>query len=214
MPLKLYGSLTSTCTRRVAVILHEKRVPFEFIVVQMAKGEHKDPAYLENQPFGQVPYIDDNGFILYESRAIAWYIAAKYPDRGTRLIPNDLQGQARLMQAWSVETSHFVHAEQAAFEAIFKRNRGLDTDPVILKRHQEALERTLDVYDKILGKQKYLAGDELTLVDLFHLPYAYILPRTGIDPIPTKPNVKRWYEDVSNRPTWQLVKDQVHPFTE
>jgi glutathione S-transferase len=57
MVLKLYASPISTCSRRVAMILHEKKVPFEFYPVNLAKGEQKDPAYVEHQPFGLVPYI-------------------------------------------------------------------------------------------------------------------------------------------------------------
>ena len=57
MVLKLYGSPFSTCTKRVAVVLHEKQVPFELIPVDYAKGEHKTPEFLEKQPFGQMPYI-------------------------------------------------------------------------------------------------------------------------------------------------------------
>jgi glutathione S-transferase len=57
MVLKLYGMSISTCTRRVATVLHEKKVPFELIEVDLTTGAHKQPAYLEKQPFGQVPYI-------------------------------------------------------------------------------------------------------------------------------------------------------------
>ena len=54
-PVKLYGSPTSTCTRRVAVVLKEKGVPYELIPVDLSKGEHKKPDYIANfQPFGQV----------------------------------------------------------------------------------------------------------------------------------------------------------------
>ena len=57
MVLKLYGFHLSTCTRRVAVVLHEKGVPFEFIQVDLTKGEHKAPEFVKHQPFGVVPYI-------------------------------------------------------------------------------------------------------------------------------------------------------------
>ena len=73
MVLKLYGNPISTCTKRVAVVLHEKRVPFEFVVVDLMKNEQKAPAFVARQPFGKVPYIDDGGFVLFESRAIARY---------------------------------------------------------------------------------------------------------------------------------------------
>jgi glutathione S-transferase len=55
--LKLYGASNATCTRRVATVLYELKVPFELIEIKFAEGEHKSPAYLEKQPFGQIPYI-------------------------------------------------------------------------------------------------------------------------------------------------------------
>ena len=57
MVLKLYGYYRDTCTPRVAMILREKNVPFEFINVDMTKGEHKSPEYMKHQPFGSTPYI-------------------------------------------------------------------------------------------------------------------------------------------------------------
>jgi len=57
MVVKLYGLHPSSNVLRAALILHEKNVPFEFVQVDMRKGEHKSPAYLEKHPFGQVPYI-------------------------------------------------------------------------------------------------------------------------------------------------------------
>jgi glutathione S-transferase len=53
--LKLYGTSQATCTRRIATVLHELKVPFELIEVTLM--ELKTPAYLEKQPFGQIPYI-------------------------------------------------------------------------------------------------------------------------------------------------------------
>lgn len=137
MVLQLYSFANSTCGLRVAAVLNEKEVPFELHVVGMA--ELKTPEYLEKQPFGQVPYIvscalipsmlsfnwsqDDDGFILYESRAIARYIEARYPDKGTKLIPSaeDAKASALFEQAASVEISNFnPHASGAVHERWFK----------------------------------------------------------------------------------------------
>lgn len=57
MVLKLYGSPLSGPARRVALVLKEKEVPYEFVHVDLQKGEHKTPEYLKKQPFGQVPCI-------------------------------------------------------------------------------------------------------------------------------------------------------------
>jgi len=56
MVLKLYTSKGSSYGRRVAVILHEKKIPYELI--QPEAGEIKSPQWMKNQPFGQMPYID------------------------------------------------------------------------------------------------------------------------------------------------------------
>jgi glutathione S-transferase len=37
--------------------LHEKKVPFELVPVDLSKGEHKTPEYLAKHPYGQIPYI-------------------------------------------------------------------------------------------------------------------------------------------------------------
>ena len=123
MVLKLHGSPISTCTKRVATVLREKNVPFELVAIDFAKGEHKSPGFTAHQPFGQVPYIvDDDGFELYESRAIARYIAEKYANQGTNLIPmKDLQSRALFEQAASIETADFDQfAGKAVFEMVFK----------------------------------------------------------------------------------------------
>jgi hypothetical protein len=57
MAFKLHGWSISTCTRRVALIAKERNVPYEIINVNLQAGEHKQPAYLAHQPFGQIPYI-------------------------------------------------------------------------------------------------------------------------------------------------------------
>ncbi|EKM53959.1 uncharacterized protein PHACADRAFT_257476 [Phanerochaete carnosa HHB-10118-sp] len=215
MVLKLYGNPMSTCTKRVAMVLKEKNVPFEFVVIDFAKSEHKSPAYLEKQPFGQVPYIDDDGFILFESRAIARYIAIKYHDQGATLLPayGDLQGLGRFEQGASIEAGTFdVYAGAIAFEKLFKPMRGLQTDDTKLEYFTTTLDAKLDGYEAVLSKQKYIGGDIFTLADLFHLPYGALLPKAGynyLQDTAKRPHLARWWKEISSRPTWEAVKDNV-----
>ncbi|KAF5341648.1 hypothetical protein D9611_002087 [Ephemerocybe angulata] len=241
MVLKLYGWPKSTCTQRVGMALIEKGVPFEFVMVDLFKGESKTPEYLQKQPFGQVPYIDDDGFTLYESRAIARYIAEKYAAKGTpNLLPiADVRARARFEQAASVEVADFdAFAGRAVFEMVFKPMMGGKSDEAVFQDLITSLSAKLDVYDKILAKQKYMAGNvsllplplpshpsssystrnkrkltkrpqEITLADLFHLPYGVLLSTAGSDIMQAKPNVKRWFDDLQSRPSWQAVKDGV-----
>ncbi|KAM6501820.1 glutathione S-transferase-like protein [Amanita muscaria] len=208
MVLKLYGLAFSGNIQRVTVVLHEKQVPYELVTVDLYKGAHKTPEYLEKHPFGQIPYLDDDGFILFESRAIARYIAIKYADQGTKLIPSDLKGRALFEQAASIEKANFdSYARTIVFEKWAKKLRGLETDEEAVKAAITSLEDKLDVYDKILSKQKYLGGDEITLADLFHLPGLDKFGEIGVGYlIDNRPNVKRWFEDLSSRSSWQSVK--------
>ena len=122
------------------MVLHEKKIPFEFQDVALAKGEHKSPEFKAKQPFGQVPYIvsaktpsivklswpymekDDNGLILYESRAISRYLDAKEPHSGTALIPQGLIKQAAFEQAASIEQSNFdAFAAPLVYERVIKK---------------------------------------------------------------------------------------------
>jgi len=123
---------------------------------------------------------DDDGFILYESRAIAIYIATKYANQGTPLVPEptDLVGQALLNQAISAELSNFnIWALLALTENVFKpyvydkpssiillirtqsKYYGQPGNPEAFKAYISELETKLDGYEKILAKSKYVAGD-------------------------------------------------------
>ncbi|OSX62329.1 hypothetical protein POSPLADRAFT_1040015 [Postia placenta MAD-698-R-SB12] len=213
MVLKLHGFPLSTCTRRVALVLKEKNVPYKLVPVDLTKNENKSPSYLANQPFGQVPYIvDDDGFQLFESRAIGRYIALKYPDQGNKLMPDpaDLKKTALFEQAASIELSNFDPlASTLAFERLVKPRRGLgETNEALVAQITQQLGAKLDVYEVILSKTKYLAGEEVSLADLFHIPYGSMLGMMRIDlGSETRPNVARWWKDITSRPSWVSVKD-------
>ncbi|OCB86175.1 glutathione S-transferase [Sanghuangporus baumii] len=212
MTVKLYGSPSSTCTRRVATVLKEKNVPYELIPIDLGKGEHKKPEFTSLQPFGQVPVLKDGDFTIYESRAIGRYIALKYGNQGTPGLipsPSDFEAWGRFEEAASIEQNNFdPFASGISGEKIFKLMRGGTTDEKRVKELTDTLYAKLEAYEVILSKRKYLAGDTITLADLFHLPYGtMITERLGIDALNSKPNVARWWKDITSRPSWQAVKD-------
>lgn len=70
------------------------------------------------------------------------------------------------------------------------------------------LEAVLDVYEVLLSKSAYLAGDELTLADLFHLPLGASLAPSGVKLLEEegkRPNVARWWKKVTGRESWKAV---------
>ncbi|KAJ7453770.1 glutathione S-transferase [Mycena latifolia] len=213
MVLKLYGHPFSTCTRRVATVLAELQLPFELVEVDLATGAHKSPAHLEKQPFGQIPYLDDDGFIVYETRAIGRYLAAKHPAKG--LIPTGLQANAIFEQAASAELTNFdPAASKLGWETVLKQMFiGAGPDKAVVDEQLAILDKKLDAYNVILGKNKYLAGNTLTLADLYHIPYALLLAAGGSDIMTQKPNVARWYNELAARPSVTLFQAGVKTTT-
>ncbi|KAJ7125836.1 glutathione S-transferase [Mycena crocata] len=209
MVLKLYSApYARGPAGLVMLVLAEKKIPYEHIAIDMANKEHKTPEHLAKHPFGLVPVIDDDGFILYESRAICRYLVEKYADQGPALVPTGLREKALFEQAASVELANFNPSIfKLLAEAFGKPRRGLPVDEVVIAEHMAELSAKLDVYENILGKQKYLAGEELTLADLFHLCYAPMVVDAGYDAFTTRgPNVAHWWNALVSRPEWVKLK--------
>lgn len=89
MTVKLYAFKASTCSQRVITVLNEKNIDYELITIQLMKGEQKTPEFIAKQPFGKIPVLEDDGFLVFESRAICKYLAKKYAGQGTKLIPDE-----------------------------------------------------------------------------------------------------------------------------
>ena len=73
MVLRLYGS--AMATSRVLVTILEMEFPYELILIDIASGDQKSEDYRKLQPFGKVPALEDDGFVIFESRAICKYLA-------------------------------------------------------------------------------------------------------------------------------------------
>jgi glutathione S-transferase len=137
---------------------------------------------------------DDDGFILFESRAIGRYIASKSSNKS--LYPtSDPKALARFEQGASIEVSNFdPYASGVAYQRVFHPMRGLKSDESKVTEATTTLAAKLEGYERILSKQKYIAGDELTIADLFHLSYGTMLEPQGITLLSDEskyPNVAR-----------------------
>ncbi|KAJ7318818.1 glutathione S-transferase [Mycena albidolilacea] len=211
MVLKLYGlAMASGTTYAVAVTLHEKKIPFEIVPIDLLNlyNGYRTPELLAIQPFHQIPAIDDDGFVLYESRAICRYLAEKYPDQGTSLLPTERKAKALFEQAASIEYSNFhPHAFVIYVEGRQKAIKDLEKDQAKFDDAVSKLSAVLQVYETILGKQKYLAGDEFTLADLFHISFGTLLEPSGCDLMTsTGPNVARWWKEILGRPSLSTLE--------
>lgn len=202
--MKLYGNPLSSATIAVLATLAEKGHSAELVVVDLRKGEHKQPAHLARHPFGVIPVLDDNGFLLYESRAIMRYLDGRLP--GPRLVPDDLRQRA-LMEQWiSVEQSYFSPAVGRIFYPLFM---GQPPDPQALEKARAEVAQSLRVAEAALRERPYLTGDGLTLAELCWLPFLEMLGLVGQDDlIRQHPRVTDWWQRLRSRASWQKVLAQ------
>ncbi|CEN61846.1 hypothetical protein ASPCAL08494 [Aspergillus calidoustus] len=209
MSLKLNGHLQSLCTQRVLLTLAEKGVKdFELVSVDFMTGEHKLPAYTEKHPFGLIPLLEDGDFKLFESRAIARYIATKFHGQGTPLTPapGDVQSWALFEQWASVEQNFTAYADQILTQKLWNGFRGLPTIEAALEDSTTRLEAKLDILDTIVGTQRYMGGKEFSLIDIYYIPIVNMLYTAGMGFLFDKrPNLKAWWGSVSSRPTWTKI---------
>jgi glutathione S-transferase len=198
--ITVYAHPFSTCARKVLTTLLENEIPFQFQMVDLMKGEHKQPEHMARQPFGQVPAIDDDGFMLYESRAICKYLDQKVDGK---LTPKDAKARAMMEQWLSVETSNFTpHTMPFIMEHFFQRPQ----EAAKLEAAEAKLKDALGVMDAHLAKNTYFAGDQFSIADISFMPYVGYAIQTKVkDAFAGYPNVMAWWNRVSERPTWAKV---------
>jgi glutathione S-transferase len=208
--MKLYGALLSPFVRKVAVVATEKGVSYE-----PARGGpgNPDPDFLAASPLGKIPAIDDNGFTLSDSSAIAVYLDGQYP--GPRLLPDDPQLRGKVM--FFDEFADTVLGG-AGLKILFNRLVGpkllkVGGDEAIALQGEAELPRWLDWLESTVPDQGWLVGDAFTLADIsvasIFRTLAYV--GHGVDPA-ARPKTAAWYARVAQRPAWAAVAAQEDVF--
>lgn len=86
--IEIHGISISTYTRNALLTAAALHLPVELVNTSIFTGDNKTPEFLATQPFGQIPVlVDSDGTTLYESRAIARYLATKYGKNNPDLFP-------------------------------------------------------------------------------------------------------------------------------
>ncbi|GBB83254.1 hypothetical protein RclHR1_01000010 [Rhizophagus clarus] len=186
-----------------------KELGLSYEVVQSSSEEIKTPEYLATKhPFGKIPSLNDDGFQLYETRAIVRYLVNKYQGTKTStvLIPSDVQKAALVEQFISVETSYYTGPLFKIVKPLaLKKHKGIEPDLKSVNESREELEKTLDVYEKLLEGKDYLTG-EFSLADLLHVPLTFFAFSAGEGDLWNKrPNVSRWWKNISERESWKNI---------
>jgi glutathione S-transferase len=204
--MKIYGHPMSGGTRLVLLAAAEKKIPHEHVVLDFAKGTHKQPEHLARQPFGKIPAMEHEGLKLFESRAIARYIGEAFP--GESFIPTDARERALVDQWVSAEMMEFFPvAHQLVLQLVIFPAMGMGApDAARVEDLRTNLAPVLAVLDRALEGKSYLVGNKFTLADMVYMPDLEYLHAGGEgDRIAKFPNVTRWWKGLSTRQTWRKV---------
>jgi len=206
MVVKIYGMPYSTCTQKVLATLYEKNIEFEMIPIHLMKGEHKTPEHIARHPFGKIPVMDDDGFMLYESQAICRYLDKK---SGPKLIPSDLKAGGIVDQWISVFSSYFNDTLfKITAQRIMAPMRGGTPDEAVCKQAVEDLEKILPILEKHVSTNEFIAGKEFTFADIIALPYFFYVQMTpeGNQIRSKYTHVAKWLDRCYARPSYLKVK--------
>ncbi|KAJ0964033.1 hypothetical protein J5N97_029155 [Dioscorea zingiberensis] len=205
-----YGKPMLPDVSRVLACLYEKEIKFNLI--DMHEGHQMSPGFLNLQAStsAPVPGFEDSSTILFESRAICRYVAEKYAKQNNKyLLGRDLLERASIEQ-WlkSEELSFDPPSSTLVFHLAFvPLNGACEPEKSLLEQNEKKLAKVLDVYEQRLGDSRFLAGNEFTLADLFHLPNSHYLANSEEwrHLFESRKNVRRWWKKISNRNSWRKV---------
>ena len=159
--IKIYGRMPSRVSRTLWMI-RELGLEYEQVPVHHTDGSLQTPEYLAINPNGEIPAIDDDGFVLWESMAINLYLVKKH---GGPLAPATLHEEAVATQ-WSFWVMSQVEGPLVTVvrhRVIFPENQ---RDEGLVAKAVETLRKPFRVLDGVLKKSEYLLGDRFTVADL------------------------------------------------
>jgi len=189
--MKLYDLELSGNSYRVRLLLSLLGRKHELVTVNLMKGEHREPWFLKLNPRGQVPTLDDDGTVVWDSMAILVYLARKYG--GEKWLPLDAKEMAEVMQWLAVMENETLYGlGRARLICKFKFSGSLE-DAQLLGR------KGLDVLEQRLAAYQWLALDRPTIADIACVPYV-ALASEGEIPLDAYPSVRSWIDRIKSLP--------------
>lgn len=190
-PIVLYRSPFSGHAHRAELFLSLLGLPYRAVDVDLRAGEQKTPEFLQRNPFGQVPVVDDGGTVIADSNAILVYLAMQYG--APHWLPRDARGAAAVQRWLSVA------AGDIAFGPALARLGKVFGLPVDIAAAAARAERLLRVMDQELQRQAFLAGAQVTIADVAGYSYIARAPEGGIALEPY-PAVRAWLSRIETLP--------------
>jgi glutathione S-transferase len=203
MPVTLFGLERSVYTRIARLALAEKQVPYVSSEVEIFGPDGVPPEQLARHPFGRIPALDHDGFMLYETGAITRYVDEAFD--GPALQPRAPVQRARMNQALGVLDAY---AYRPLVWGVFVQRvrlplQGQATDEDEVRRSLAAADTVLGALERWAGGGEYLCGAALTLADLHAYPMlcCFGLAAEGHTRLQRHPRLAAWLARMQSRPS-------------
>jgi glutathione S-transferase len=169
----------STYSRRVRVAFTEKQIPHELVVVDMPARRHREQPYLSLNPYGRVPTLEEDGYVLYESTAILNYLEMTRPS--PPLVPADARGRAQVDMHMKLCDLQFArHAGTIIFPKRFLPKEKWNN--AAMAEAKGEIEKHLAILDQQLAGKAHLVAEQFTLAEVCYIPFLDFLPLMEIAP--------------------------------
>ncbi|MCH7829519.1 MAG: glutathione S-transferase family protein [Proteobacteria bacterium] len=178
-------------------VLEESGLDFEFVLVDLEKGEHKSDSFRQKTPMGKVPLLEHDGEYLFESGAICRYVGSV---SNSPLYPADLLQRARVDQWLDFFSCHLGRwFSTLFFEQVIKPKYGLgDPNEASLEEATKFAHQQLGILDGLLQDSDWLANDAVSIADLF--AFAYVEQYRVIEfSLNEYPHVQAWFDRIEAR---------------
>jgi glutathione S-transferase len=192
--MKLYGAEASGNCYKIRLFASLHNIDYEDSVVDLQRQEHKSPAFLDVNPLGQIPILDDDGIIIRDSQAILIYLAGKISARD--FWPDNTIDQAEITQ-WLSFAAREMFIGCAIARAILKFKRPLDLDAA-----QKLAITSLEHLEGHLSENDWLALGRPTIADIAVYPYAALVWEGDVS-LTLYPNLRNWFDRVETLPGYQ-----------
>ena len=203
-PIRLYRHALSGHAHRVELLLSLLGLAYQLIDVNMVRGAHKAPDFVgKNNPFGQVPVIEDGDIAIADSNAILVYLATRY-DLTASWLPRDAVALGRVQQWLSVAAGQLAYGPSSARLAVLFGAR-LD-----IERAQAISRQLFDVLDGHLAGRRYLVGEAPTIADIAIYTYTAHAPEGGVSLDPYG-HVRAWLRRIEARPGFVAMRRSSRP---
>jgi RNA polymerase-associated protein len=185
--MTLYSATTCPFSHRCRIVLYEKGIDFQIIDVDL----HNRPEDLAvMSPYGRVPVLVERDLILYESNIINEYIDDRFPH--PQLMPADpvMRARARLF-LHRFEQELFCHIDSVE-----------DGNQKAAEKARATIRDNLTVIAPVFAKQKYMLGDEFSMLDVAIAPLLWRLDHYGVQLPKQAAPILKFAERLFSRPAF------------